>query len=246
MNYSLNGLGLISWVNADNKVSFVLRGNVLSDAVSLDGQTFTVTNDGEQVAIYAGYNIVSVSLEEGNTVVRCVRTMIDGSDEAIAELDENVRSLTSRVDNTESDIAELSKASNPEVVAFARIAVPNMSVTMTTTEVCSIVSLLPEWTVGASYEKNEAFVYNGKVYRAAQRIPEAQEIYKPGDGTESLYTLIEIAPDGIRIWKQPTEATNSFALGEKAHYPTASGPIYVSQRNGNTSVPGTDEWWVIE
>ena len=31
------------------------------------------------------------------------------------------------------------------------------------------------------------------------------------------------------------DATNSFALGEKAHHPGDDGPVYVSKRNGNAS-----------
>lgn len=58
--------------------------------------------------------------------------------------------------------------------------------------------------------------------------------------------LIDLAPDGIRVWHMPTDATNSFALGEKAHHPGADGPVYVSQRDGNTSEPGTDEWWTLD
>lgn len=249
----LNGLELISWADADNRVSFVLKGNVLSEAAALDGQTFTVTEDDEQVKVYDGYQIMSVSLEGTNTVIRCFRKLNDSTEDALAGLDANVKSLENRVSTVEKSttnlsdaVSNVSESVNPEVITFAKMAIPTMTISMTTTEVCSVVSLLPEWKVGESYEQHETFTYEGKVYRAAQKIPEAQEIYKPGQGTESLYTLIDIADDGVRVWKMPTDATNSFALGERAHYPTASSPIYVSQRDGNTSVPGTDEWWVLE
>ena len=35
-------------------------------------------------------------------------------------------------------------------------------------------------------------------------------------------------------------------LGERAHYPGEGGEIWVSGRDGNTSEPGTDEWWERE
>lgn len=250
----LNGFDLVSFVDNVNKVSFVLRGSVFTEAAALDGQTFTVTNDNdEQLKVFAGYTIMSVALDNGNTIIRCMRQLNDSSGEAIAGLDANVKELEARMTDVENSTTELAdtvsdvaESANPEVVTFAKMAVPTMTIKMTTTEVCSIVSLLPEWKVGESYEQHQAFTYDGKVYRAAQKIPEAQEIYKPGVGTESLYTLIEIADDGVRIWKMPTDSTNSFALGERAHYPTASDPIYVSKRDGNTSEPGKDEWWVLE
>lgn len=34
-------------------------------------------------------------------------------------------------------------------------------------------------------------------------------------------------------------------VGETRHYPDADGPVYVSKRDGNTSEPGTDEWWTL-
>lgn len=291
----LNELELDNYQSSDNKVTFVLTGEVLSDAVALDGQTFTVTDSEQQIAVFSGYEVVAVYLELGNTVVVCMRELDESTKEAITGLDSNVKILTEKVDGAEqnvkdftekvtnveekvtgvednvntftekvtgvetkvtsveknvtkleSTVIDVADMANPDVVAFAKMAVPAMTIDMATTEICSIASLLPEWKVGASYEQHQAFTYEGKVYRAAQKIPEAQEIYKPGQGTESLYTLIELADDGVRIWKKPTDATNSFAFGERAHYPTASDPIYVSKRDGNDSEPTKDEWWMLE
>lgn len=291
----LNELELDNYQSSDNKVTFVLTGEVLSDAVALDGQTLTVTDSEQQIAVFSGYEVVAVYLELGNTVVGCMRELDESTKEAITGLDSNVKILTEKVNGAEqnvkgftekvtnveekvtgvednvntftekvigvetkvtsveknvtkleSTVSDVADMANSDVVAFAKMAVPAMTIDMTTTEVCSIVSLLPEWKVGASYEQHQAFTYEGKVYRAAQKIPEAQEIYKPGQGTESLYTLIELADDGVRIWKKPTDATNSFAFGERAHYPTASDPIYVSKRDGNDSEPTKDEWWMLE
>lgn len=258
----LNGLDLISYVDRSNRVQFVLSGSVLDEAVALDGQTLTVTDgeDDEQMAVFAGYNVMSVSLEDMNTVVLCIREIEEAAKDAIVGLDANVKILTQRVDRAEqkvnsaeqnvaqltNTVGDVAESVSQDIVTFAKMVVPTMTADMTNTEVCSVVSLLPEWKVGASYELHDAFTYEGKVYRAAQKIPEAQEHYKPGAGTESLYTLIELAPDGIRVWKTVTDATNSFALGEKCHYPDAEGKIYVSKRDGNTSVPGTDAWWELE
>lgn len=360
----LNDFELDNYQSSDNKVTFVLSGDVLSEAVTLDGKTLTVMDGEQQVAVFSGYEVVAVYIELGNTVVVCMRELKETVEAAITGLDSNVRILTGKVDTAEQSVAnltekvttaesnvttftakvtnaeqnvteltervgnaeqsvsdldgkvtnaensvtsmsgrvdtaeqnvstltdkvttteqnittltekvdgaelsvsnlktqvdsteqtvtaldsavsEVAKAANPDVVAFAKMAVPTMTVDMTATEICSVVSLLPEWKVGAKYDKGQAFTYEGKVYCAAQAIPEAQDIYKPGEGTESLYTLIEIAEDGVRVWKKPTDATNSFAFGERAHYPTASDSIYVSKREGNTSEPTKDKWWEI-
>lgn len=149
---------------------------------------------------------------------------------------------------TEEELAEIegrrvSALARSQLPALAAMVLPSMTPSMSLSEVASVSALLPEWRVGAKYAKGEAFTYEGKVYRAAQGIPEAQDIYRPGTGTESLYTLIDLAPDGIRVWHMPTDATDSFALGERCHYPDADGPVYVSGRDGNTSEPTKDEWW---
>lgn len=235
----LNNLELINYQSNDNKVAFILDGEVLSKAAALDGETLIVADGDNQIAVYAGYNVIGVYLEFGNTVVNCMRELDGATKNAIAGLEDNIKTLTDKVSTVE-------EVANRDVVEFAKMAAPAMTIDMTTTEICSIVSLLPEWKVGASYKQHQTFTYEGKVYRAAQKIPEAQEIYKPGQGTESLYTLIELAEDGVRVWKKPTDATNSFALNERAHYPTASDPIYVSKRDGNDSEPTKDAWWVLE
>lgn len=131
------------------------------------------------------------------------------------------------------------------VAAAARMYV-NASVSLTNTELADVRDLIDDFKQGGDYEKGAIRRYDGKYWRMAQKIDSTTSTtYLPGTGTESLYTLIDLAPDGIRIWHMPTDATNSFALGEKAHHPGEDGPVYVSKREGNTSEPGTDEWWEL-
>lgn len=118
---------------------------------------------------------------------------------------------------------------------------------LTNSQVGDVRDLIEDFKPGSAYGRGLIRRYQGKYYRMAQEISaQTSQTYQPGTGTESLYTLIDLAADGIRIWHMPTCAEDSFTYGEKAHYPDAEGPIYVSQRVGNTSVPGTDEWWVLE
>lgn len=118
---------------------------------------------------------------------------------------------------------------------------------LSNTQLTDVRDLIEDFVQGAEYEQGWVRRYEGKYYRMAQKITSTtSQTYLPGTGTESLYTLIDLATDGIRVWHAPTDATNSFALGEECHYPDAEGPVYVSGRNGNTSEPGTDEWWTIK
>lgn len=238
----LNGLNLASYSVGGMEVDLWFQEDVApSDVVALK-TPYVITNDNgaDEILRFDGY-VFKLCEDEGELVhLKLILSVEPATEEAIKGLIANVDSLTKKVDSLEV-------SSVPQLMSFVRMAVAPMTASMTNTEVASVSSLLSEWKVGAHYDKGESFTYQGKVYRAAQEISSAQEIYKPGDvGVESLYTLIELADDGIRVWKQVTDATNSFALGEKCHYPDAEGAIYVSKRDGNDSVPGTDEWWVLE
>lgn len=235
----LNGLNLASYSVGGMEVDLWFQEDVTPSEVVALKAPYIITNDGEEMLRFDGYVFKSCE-DEGELVhLKIILSVEPATEEAIKGLIANVDSLTKKVDSLEV-------SSVPQLMSFARMAVAPMTASMTATEIASVSSLLAEWKVGAHYDKGEAFTYQGKVYRAAQEIPSTQEIYKPGDeGVESLYTLIELADDGIRVWKKVTDATNSFALGEKCHYPDADGAIYVSKRDGNDSEPGKDEWWEI-
>ena len=106
-------------------------------------------------------------------------------------------------------------------------------------------TLLDEWSGdGVRYEKGQWLAYGGGTCRVEQTHT-SQPDWTP-DAAPSLYTMLPLAPDGVRIWAAPTHAENAFDIGERCHHPGADGEIWVSGRDGNTSEPGTDEWWTRE
>lgn len=145
-------------------------------------------------------------------------------------------------------IAKTFTASAPQLAqmrAAAMLSVQSMATTLTDSQVAGVSSFLREWREGASFAAKEPFTHEGRTYRASQAFT-GQAQYEPGGaGLESLFYEIEIAPDGIIVWKTPLGGHDAPGYGEKRHYPDADGPVYVSKRDGNTSVPGTDEWWVL-
>ena len=141
-----------------------------------------------------------------------------------------------------------SAGGNPQIMTFARMQVATMDLTTYSDDsVSEINTLLPDFVPeGHEYKIGDSFLYEGKTYRVAQAHT-SQAQWKPGaTGTESLYYEIVIAPDGILVWHKPVGSHDAPGMGAKRHYPDADGPIYVSKREGNTSEPGTDEWWQIE
>lgn len=256
-------------------VEFSLMNTTVPAAAALDGQTLQVFDDnGEDVvASFAGYEVTGV-WESGNAVrLRASRELSTEVSDVVEAVEKNFESLNVTVTQKLADVDEnvstmnfaVTEAQNaakaaqtaaenaktdPAVAAVATMYVN--AIELTNSELSDVRDLIKDFVAGEEYKKGWIRRYDGKYYRMAQDINSTTSTtYQPGTGTESLYTLeslyilIDLAPDGIRIWHTVTNAEDSFTLDELCHYPDADGPIYVSKRVGNTSEPGTDEWWVL-
>lgn len=107
--------------------------------------------------------------------------------------------------------------------------------------------LYPKWDGnGHTYEEGERFTYNGEIYYPNQKVT-TQAQHTP-DITTGIYVKLSLGGDGIPIWNMDALASdpNIYNTGKKVHYPDANGPVYTSKRDGNTSVPGTDQWWALD
>lgn len=231
-------------------------------------------NGEDVVASFAGYEVTGV-WESGNAVrLRASRELSTEVSDVVESVEKSLESLNATVTQKLADVDEnvdtmnaaVTEAQNaakaaqnaaenaqtaaenaktdPAVIAAATMYIN--AVGLTNSEIGDVRDLIKDFVAGEEYKRGWIRRYDGKYYRMAQDINSTTSaIYHPGAGTESLYTLIDLAPDGIRIWHTVTNAEDSFTLGELCHYPDADGPIYVSKRVGNTSEPGTDEWWVL-
>ena len=218
-----------------------------------------VTDGGETVASFEGMEPMGVWRSGESYRLRASRELGEASEGAIHAVEANLSALSTQLTATDAkaetaktaaaeakETAEGAAASASPSVRAASALYVNASTTLTNSQLGDVRDLIEDFVQGAEYGKGAIRRYDGKFYRMAQKIDSTtSQTYLPGTGTESLYTLIDLAADGIRIWHAPTDATNSFAYGEKAHHPGEDGPVYVSKRNGNTSEPGTDEWWEL-
>ena len=243
-------------------VLFMLSGATIAQAAAIEPPYIVYRDDGETVAAdFTGMECTGVYLfgDSGSVQLRAARELSTDAREAIRAVEGNLTALTATVDavdgkadtaqaaaETAQQAAEQAQASASPAVRAASALYVNASTALTNSQLGDVRDLIEDFVQGGEYAKGAIRRYDGKYWRMAQDINSTtSQTYLPGTGTESLYTLIDLAPDGIRIWHTPTDATNSFALGEKAHYPDAEGPVYVSKRNGNTSEPGTDQWWEL-
>lgn len=251
----LNDFDLESYAERENEVTFVLPGTVgLDDVMALDGEALTITtSNGSEYRKFEGYSLMSAGYTDQSAEhvsARFYRKLSDQTESAINQLDANVATVQEAAESaqqTAQAAMETAQEAGTSPAVKAASALYVNATALTNSQLSDVRELINDFVPGAEYAKGLIRRYDGKYYRMAQDISSTtSETYQPGTGMESLYTLIDLAPDGIRVWHMPTDATNSFAMGEKAHYPDADGAIYVSKREGNTSEPTKDEWWELD
>lgn len=211
------------WVTADGE------GRVLScvwDERFSTGMEPVEVEDGFDVSAIDDYR-----LQEGQLVYTGEGTA--AREEAEKEARENARAA--------SQLDAVLKAQAKAAVAAMPLA------TMSATEVAGVDTLLPEWEPGMSLEQNDAVRRNGTVYRASQAIPETQEIYPPETAGEALYYPVEIAPDGVVVYRACHGQYDAVRKGERRHYPDASGPVYESLVDYNAYSPDVrpQDWKLV-
>ena len=245
----LNGMKLNGTINVEgffqegDRTCIEVSGATLAEASALDGQTLEVTQDGEGVLLLSGYTISLIEKAGGGSLrIWCDRSLPDATRETIESLERRVSEAEAKAE----EAAEIASQAGTDPQVRAAAAMYANATPLTNTQLTSLHGLIEEFVPGRTYEKGLVRSYEGAFYRMAKDIDaQTSTTYQPGAGTESLYTLIDLAPDGTRVWHMPTCAEDGFVEGERAHYPDADGPVYVSMRDGNTSEPAKDEWWAL-
>lgn len=90
----------------------------------------------------------------------------------------------------------------------------------------------PEWAEGQSYPVGYKLLYGGSLYKVIQAHT-SQATWKPGTGTESLFTRIDETHDGTKY--DPIPYTGNMELFSGKYY-TQSGQTYHCTRDTGTAV----------
>lgn len=162
---------------------------------------------------------------------------LDGTYKAdgVEEVEQVATAAQDAAKKAQAQAEQAAAGGNPELATFATMQLTRLSPTMSDVDALSIPSLFPEWKVGAEYEARQVIRYEGELYRIAQEHT-AQEQYKPGTGTESLYTHITQS-SGYDVWQQPSGAHDAYQKGTRVWYPTANSALFESLIDGNTWSP---------
>lgn len=126
------------------------------------------------------------------------------------------------------DAAASGGGADPQVAVMARLIATSIDfATVTATDVAAIPDYVPEWStlIGQKLKQNSPCVYKGTIYRASQDVT-VQDIYPPDVAGESQYYPIEVAPDGVIVYRTCHGQYDMVHKGERRHYPGADGPVY--------------------
>lgn len=102
-----------------------------------------------------------------------------------------------------------------------------------------VASVYPAWAKDTYYKTGDIIshgtnsVGDPQLYKVAQDHM-SQEIYQPGEGTESLYTAFGLDESGTPLWAQPSGAHDAYNTGDVVNY---NGTLYRSKIDGNVWAP---------
>lgn len=263
--YKLNSLDCGGWqMKGADAVEFSMACAYAEVSGLKGAESLKVTDgDGTELADFSGYELVSQWESDGSVRARFLRKLEANTEAAIRSLEANMVTVSKKVDegmaeaskraDEAASVAGEAKAiaeqagTDPQVEAFARMAVKPMAADMTVSEGASVSTLWPERKVGDKVKLKDFFWYGGELYRCNQPDLTITAGQTPDMNLPALYGHVSVASDGILVWDADdlSGAPDIYNTGVKVHRPDADGPVYVSKRDGNTSEPGTDRWWEL-
>lgn len=128
-----------------------------------------------------------------------------------------------------------------------RKALQMFTASLSDEQAMEIATLYDEWqankklVAGTILSFGTNSVGDPQLYRVVQNHT-SQEDWLPNE-TPALYTVIGLTAEGYTEWSQPTGAHDAYNQGDIVSY---QNTLYISNIDGNTTVPGSDErWWSI-
>lgn len=255
---TLNEKPLATWYDGGNAVIFKLEGfdglHAAWDwAKTLEGQDLTIKQDGTARKVYGGYAVTDVGMDESGLVtMRAQRALEPDTAAAIEALESNVCTATAdaagavQTANAAMEAAHEAGA-DPQVATIAKLTAPSINFeAVSATDCVAIPDYTPECEPGIKLGKNAPVMRNGQLYRASQAIESAQEQYPPETAGESLYYPVEVAPDGIIVYRTCHGEYDMVRKGEKRHYPGASDPVYIALEDTAYSPDAYPQHWKLD
>lgn len=143
------------------------------------------------------------------------------------ELKDRIIAASRQVDGIE----QAKQGGSPQLTALAKMQVATMDLTEATSDaVVQFRDLWPEWQPDTKYEYQQPLRWKGLYYRASKALT-SSATYPPDTAGESEYYPIEVASDGIIVYRECHGQYDMVQAGETRHYPDADGPVYRAKVN---------------
>lgn len=133
---------------------------------------------------------------------------------------------------------------DPQLQAIARMQVQSMELSeASSSDAAEFKDYWPEWEPDKNYGFRQPLKHKGSHYRTSKALT-SSSVYPPDTAGESMYYPIEIADDGIIVYRDCHGSYDAVQKGETRHYPDAKGPVYRSLVNNNSYSPSAypDNW----
>lgn len=123
----------------------------------------------------------------------------------------------------------------PQMIQAAMLVAQMQAQTFDDEQAQAVKILYPQWqdVIGQTVEKGYKFVHGDVLYKTIQDSLLIQEQYVPGEGTESLYAVIDETHAGTQ--ENPIPYDGNMAL-EKGKYYSQDGVIYLCNRDTENPV----------
>lgn len=173
------------------------------------------------------------------------RKMIEAADAKADEAKTTADEAKATADEAKDAAAQA--GTDPQLQALATMQVATMDLTeATSTDCVGFRDYWPEWKPDTQYKYQQPLRHKGLYYRASKALT-SSAIYPPDTAGESEYYPIELAPDGIIVYRECHGEYDQVQAGETRHYPDADGPVYrakVDTAYDPDTVPGN--WELVE
>ena len=207
-------------------------------------------DDGQGTA-YDYRTIQSMCAEYGVEYTGDSETDMAAISDKIANPDPTPDVLAYQAKQTADEAKQIAEqaGTDPQVAVVARLTAQSIDFAeVSATDVVVIPDYIPEWStlIGKQLKQNDPVKYDGTTYRCSQNVT-VQDIYSPDVAGESQYYPIQVAPDGIIVYRSAHGKYDSVRIGETRHYPDADSPVYRSLVDWNAYAPDVrpDDWELV-
>lgn len=238
------------WVKAD-------EGGKVTAAVEKEqyavGMQAVEVDDGFELSTIDDYRLVDGSLSytgEGTAAREEAEEQAKAEAERKQAIDDGCQAFfldggKAQMERAIEDAAASGGGADPQVAVMARLLAPSIDfANVTATDVAAIPDYIPAWEDVDHFEQNDPCTYKGTIYRASQP-HDRQDIYPPDVAGESMYYPIEVAPDGVIVYRTCHGDHDKVRKRERRHYPDASGPVYEALEDTAYSPDAYPQHWKL-